>query len=200
MLTPEERSKFMKLFNNPTSELAQQLLSSEQLETNIKEPWWKASVAEEYEDDTSPQSCDQPPPRRSGPRPNIMKIPVSMVKPIPSGHPLVYNMCAIWSVLLLPKESEIYKTCSISYAYITRHLGISTLQSLTPGDPEYYQARQLVAELVPFLTDRKSMKLYLNLSTVITDIWSTFGLVRRLTYPWILGYQLTIIIKGKDDK
>jgi len=105
MLTPEERSKFMKLFNDPTSELAQQFLSSEQLETDIKEPWWKASVAEEYEDDTSTQSRDQALPRRSGARSNsIMKIPVSMVKPIPSGQPLVYNTCAIWSVRIVAAE------------------------------------------------------------------------------------------------
>ena len=106
MLTPEERSKFTKVFNDPTSELAQQLLSSEQLETDIKEPWWKASVAEEYEDDASPQSRDQALPRRSGAQPNMMKIPVSMVKPIPSGHPLVYNMCAIWSVHIVLAERE----------------------------------------------------------------------------------------------
>lgn len=184
MLTPEERSKFMKLFNDPTSELAQQLLSSERLETEIQEPWWETSIAGEGEDDTFPQSRGQLVPRRSGARPNMMKIPLSMVKPIPSGHPLVYNMCAIWSVvLLLPRGSETYQNFSISYAYITRHLGIPTLQSLIPNDPEHYEARRLVAKLVPFLTDRKSMKLYPNLSTVITDIWSTFGLVRRITHP-----------------
>jgi hypothetical protein len=92
------------------------------------------------------------------------------------------------------------KTFSVSYAYITRHLGISTLQSLTPNDPEHYEARRLVGKLVPFLTDRQSMKLYPNLSTVITDIWSTFGLVRRITPPRNLGDQLIIVIKGRDDK
>jgi hypothetical protein len=101
MLTPEERSKFMKVFKDPTSELAQQLLSSERLETEIQEPWWEASVAGEGEDVTFSQRRGQPVPRRSGARPNMMKIPLSMVKPIPSGHPLVYNMCAIWSVRIV---------------------------------------------------------------------------------------------------
>jgi hypothetical protein len=92
MLTPEERSKFTKLFNDPTSELAQQLLSSEQLENEIQEPWWEVLV---------PQSRGQPVPRRFGARPNMMKIPLSMVRPITSGHPLVYNMCAIWCVRIV---------------------------------------------------------------------------------------------------
>jgi hypothetical protein len=69
----------------------------------------------------------------------MMKIPASMVKPIPSGHPLVYNMCAI----------------CIAYAYITRHLGVSPLNSLSADDPERHEIRRLVAKLVPFLTDRK---------------------------------------------
>lgn len=160
MLTPEERSKFTNLFNDPTSELAQQLLSSERLETEIQEPWWEALVAGKAEDDAPLGSRGQFVPRRSGTRPNMMKIPASMVKPIPSGHPLVYNICAI----------------CISYAYIIRHLGISALQSLTSDDPEHHEARRLVTKLVPFLTDRKSMELYPSLSTVITDIWSTFDL------------------------
>ncbi|KIM44574.1 hypothetical protein M413DRAFT_442543 [Hebeloma cylindrosporum] len=153
MLTPEERSKFTKLFNDPTSELAQQLLSSERLETEIQEPWWEALVAGKAEDDAPLGSRGQFVPRRSGTRPNMMKIPASMVKP---GSHLVIRF--------------------ISYAYIIRHLGISALQSLTSDDPEHHEARRLVTKLVPFLTDRKSMELYPSLSTVITDIWSTFDL------------------------
>jgi hypothetical protein len=98
------------------------------------------------------------------------------------------------------KRVKFIKTFSISYAYITRHLGISTLQTLTPNDPEHYEARRLVFKLVPFLTDRKSMQLYPNLSTVITDVWSTIGLVRRIVHPRNLGDQLIIISKGRDDK
>lgn len=106
MLTPEERSKFTKLFNDPTSELAQQLLSSEQLENVIQEPWWEVSVVGEGKDHTFPQSRDEPVPRRFDAGPNMMKIPLSMVKPITSGHPLVYNMCAIWYVRIVFSKRE----------------------------------------------------------------------------------------------
>jgi len=106
MLTHEERSKFMKLFNDPASELAQQLLSSERLENEIQGPWWEVSVTGEGEDHTFPQSRGQPVPRRSGARPNMMKIPLSMVRPITSGRPLVYNMCAIWYVRIVVSKRE----------------------------------------------------------------------------------------------
>ncbi|KAF8967705.1 hypothetical protein BDZ97DRAFT_1656008, partial [Flammula alnicola] len=157
VLTPEERAKFMKAFDDPTSKLAQQLLSSEQLEKEIQEPWWEAPSISESEDE-EPRNHHTP--RRYGSRPMIMSIPVSMVKAVPSGRPLVYNMCAI----------------CIAYAYITRHLGTSPLCSLKPDDTETHEARRLVTQMVPFLTDRKSTKLYPNLPAVITDIWSTFDL------------------------
>ncbi|KDR80603.1 hypothetical protein GALMADRAFT_222197 [Galerina marginata CBS 339.88] len=153
MLTPEERKKFTKAFDDPTSELAQQLLSSEQLEKEIQEPWWEAPTVDDSEtiDDIV---------RRHGTRPDLMSIPTSMVKPIPTGHPLVYNMCAI----------------CIAYAYITRHLGTSPLGNLKPQDSEYQEARRLVTQLVPFLTDRRSTELYPNLPAVVTSIWSLLDL------------------------
>lgn len=126
MLTPDERSKFVKVFNDPNSDLAQQLLSSERLEKEIQEPWWEAPIAGEDEG-TFPQNCGQSVPRRSGARPDMMKIPASMVKPIPSGHPLVYNMCAIWSVhiVFLKKKSAIYKFQSCLRLYYSASWGIS---------------------------------------------------------------------------
>jgi len=170
MLTPGEQSKFMKVFSNPNSELALQLLSSERLEKEIKKPWWETSVGGEDEEETFPQS-------RSSTHPNMMKIPASMVKPVPSGHPLVYNMCAIWSVHVVVFPSKNLPNFSLAYAYITRHLGVSPLHSLSPDDPERREILRLVAKLVPFLTDRMSIKLYPNLPAVITDFWSTFDLV-----------------------
>jgi hypothetical protein len=111
MLTPAERSKFMKAFDDPTSELAQQLLSSELLDKDIEEPWWEIQnviVAEdEQQDGDSRQNIDPRTGRRYGDRPPFMNIPASMVKAFPVGHPLVYNMCAIWSVLLLLLRQEI---------------------------------------------------------------------------------------------
>ena len=90
MLTPEEKKRFLKVFDDPTSELAQQLLSSDQLEKEIKEPWWEAPSIENG-GEAYPSGA-----RQHGPRPHMMDIPASMIKPVPTGHPLVYNMSAIW--------------------------------------------------------------------------------------------------------
>ncbi|KAF9480531.1 hypothetical protein BDN70DRAFT_905729 [Pholiota conissans] len=163
MLTPAERSKFMKAFDDPTSEFAQQLLASEQLDNEIEEPWWEAPrtiVEAGVEDEAGRQSIDLRTGHRYGSRPTFMSIPESMVKAVPVGHPLVYNMCAI----------------CISYAYITRHLGTSPLSKLKPENADYHDSRRLLTQMVPFLTDRKSTKVYPSISAVITDIWSTFEL------------------------
>lgn len=90
MLTKEERSRFMNAFDDPNSALALQLLSSEQLEKDSQDPWWEASELIEDENESSTFG------RRTGPRPEIMDIPVTMIRAVPTGHPLVYNMCAIW--------------------------------------------------------------------------------------------------------
>ena len=71
---------------------------------------------------------------------------------------------------------------SISYAYITRHLGISPLCNIRVRhqEPEYSEARRLISRLVPFLTERKSTKVYPTLKAISTEIWSTFDLVSYL--------------------
>jgi hypothetical protein len=63
------------------------------------------------------------------------------------------------------------------YAFVTRHLGTSPLCKLDPGDPEYPEARKLFARLTPFAMDRKSAKVYEDLSDLITDLWSRFDFV-----------------------
>ncbi|KAH9479524.1 hypothetical protein JR316_0008118 [Psilocybe cubensis] len=150
MLTEKERVRFMKAFDDPASELAQQLLASEQLEKEIKGPWWDAPEVREDDNDQKGTT------RRYGTRPSMMDIPASMVKAVPTGHPLVFNVCAI----------------CIAYAYITRHLGTSPLGRLKPDEPEYQEARRLVSQLVPFLIERKSTQLYPDVPSVITEIWS----------------------------
>jgi hypothetical protein len=87
MLTSAERSKFITVFNNPTGELAQQLLASESLEKEIQDPWWEAKDDSQIKDDFSE-------PRHKS-KPRIMEVPLSMVNPNPTGHPLVYNICGI---------------------------------------------------------------------------------------------------------
>lgn len=97
LLTPAERSKFIKVFDDPTSELAQQLLSSEQLEKETREPWWEApNNDEDSEEDAAVQILRRG--RQYGHRPTFMDIPELMVKPFALEHPLIYNICAIWSV------------------------------------------------------------------------------------------------------
>jgi hypothetical protein len=86
MLTSAERSKFITTLNDPTGELAQQLLASETLEKEIQVPWWEALRSNE---DNS-----QIPLRRDA-KPRMMDVPVSMINPNPTGDTLVYNICAI---------------------------------------------------------------------------------------------------------
>ncbi|PPQ62896.1 hypothetical protein CVT24_006294 [Panaeolus cyanescens] len=41
LLKPDERDKFLKALQNPSSDLAKKLLSSDLLEAEIQQPWWK---------------------------------------------------------------------------------------------------------------------------------------------------------------
>ena len=87
MLTSAERSKFTAVFNNPTGELAQQLLASESLEKEIQAPWWEAKDSSQIKESLTP------PLHKAKPR--IMEVPLSMINSNPTGHPLVYNICGI---------------------------------------------------------------------------------------------------------
>jgi len=88
LLKPEEREKFIKALNDPSGELAQQLLASEEIYRDRREPWWEASLGK----DGSSQVF--------GAEPEIMTIPTSMIKPVPIGPPLIYNLFAIWCACL----------------------------------------------------------------------------------------------------
>lgn len=184
MLTPEERNKFTKALEDPSSQLAQELLTSERLEQGIKQPWWEAPVLNE--DGL----------RRFGSKPEMLEIPPSMIQPIPVGHPLIYNICALWCVVYRLLDSFfIYLSSSLAYAYVTRNLGISPLCSLSTDVPEYHEARMLFKRLVPFATEAKSTKLYPSLPALITEFWSLFlfvGLIGRFpvcifTVNFLLG-------------
>lgn len=145
MLTEKERAKFMKAFQNPTSELSQQLLASPDLEKEITAPWWE-----------SPSNTTEAAHRLHGPKPEQIPIPDAMLRPVTDGPPLIFNMSAI----------------CIAYAYVTRHLGTSPLSTLTPNDPNYDEARRLISQLVPFVVERRATTLHSDISAVITDIWS----------------------------
>lgn len=87
ILTPEEREKFMKALDNPSSELAQQILASEELDSEILEPWWEAPFIDD--------ATGTPSAKRYGAKPEAMLIP-SMIPKVPAIGFLLYNICALW--------------------------------------------------------------------------------------------------------
>jgi hypothetical protein len=98
MLTSAERSKFITVFNNPTGELAQQLLASESIEKEIQDPWWEALRSKSIKEDFSLP--------RHMVKPRLMEVPLSMINPNPRGHPLVYNICGILYMDSFPLRSS----------------------------------------------------------------------------------------------
>ncbi|KAI0352088.1 hypothetical protein OH77DRAFT_1409888 [Trametes cingulata] len=159
-LTPAEREKFLRAINDPNSELAQQLLASEELERERVDPWWEAPADAEPEDSSASSSGATA--RRHGSKPPIMSIPEPLIKQSSnnalSGPLLLYNICAV----------------VITYAYIIRYFAISPLSSLSPADPDHAEVRKSISQLVPFLTDRRSTLAHSSLSGVVTDLWSRF--------------------------
>lgn len=102
-LTPAERERFLRALDDPHSELAQQLLASEDLEKEQIEPWWEAAATAEVEDPTG-SSSTRPPKRRHGGKPTIMPIPEPLVKQSShtavTGPLLLYNLIALWYVVV----------------------------------------------------------------------------------------------------
>lgn len=160
LLTAEERSKFLSAMGNPSSDLAQQLLNSEELERDKQRPWWEASGIEDGEGTSS---------REIEP----ILIPLSMVKPSSDSKTFIYNMCAI----------------CIAYAFTVRHFAVSSLSGISPDKPDHGGAIRLLSQLVPFLTENKSTTRFTSLSDVITDIWPRFdkGQVTSQTFALLLG-------------
>ncbi|KAH9852166.1 hypothetical protein C2E23DRAFT_868976 [Lenzites betulinus] len=159
-LTPAQREKFLHALNDPSSELAQQLLSSAELEREQVEPWWE-TPAQPHSDDL-PLPSDPTTNRRHGAKPSIMFVPAPLVKQSSanalSGPLLLYNICAL----------------CVAYAYIVRHFSVSPLAALQPTDPERSEIKRSISQLVPFLTDRRSNLAHSSLSGVVTDLWSRF--------------------------
>ncbi|KAL9713458.1 hypothetical protein Ac2012v2_003068 [Leucoagaricus gongylophorus] len=152
MLTPAERRKFVKALENPSSELAQTLLASKQLEVEIEQPWWINGV-EDFDREHLSQEA-----KEIERRPTPICVPQSMVKPVPPGHPLVFNLLAI----------------CITYSYVVRHLGTRMLSALAPTNPNFQEALRLINILVPFLTDYRSTTLHSSVGAAVTDVYSRF--------------------------
>jgi hypothetical protein len=85
LLTPGERDRFLKAANNPSSELAQQLLANEELDRDRQEPWWtEGSVAADSASNTL----------RINRKPMLMPIPTKVAQ----SHlniSLIYNIAAV---------------------------------------------------------------------------------------------------------
>lgn len=77
----------MKILQNPSSDLAQQLLASEELESEQVEPWWEAPSIQDQ--------MELEPFKRYGSVPEIMPMPSTLSKVPVTGSPLIYNICAV---------------------------------------------------------------------------------------------------------
>ncbi|KAJ3918659.1 hypothetical protein F5877DRAFT_78810 [Lentinula edodes] len=154
LLSQVERDKFIEAIQDPSSNLAQELLLSQELQNELaQEPWWEMSSITHDAD-------DNPDDTRYGRTPELIDIPTTMVKPLPIGPPLIYNLCAV----------------CVAYAFVTRRLATSPLSTLsyTIHSQDSEEVKHLLAQLVPFVMDRKSKVLHTSLSTAIDDVWSRF--------------------------
>ena len=95
-LTQEERDKFLRTLNDPSGDLAKQLLASEDLDDQTVEPWWEAADPQLQKPSLSTPSKA---PKRHGHRPNLADIPTSAIKAAEAvgtnGPSLLYNICAV---------------------------------------------------------------------------------------------------------
>ena len=92
ILSPSQRDSFLKAVRDPSSELAQQLLSSVELQQKHRKPWWKSPLLGN-DDDNSEAS------KEYGVLPKMMSISQSLTTPemvSESSRFLVYNILALW--------------------------------------------------------------------------------------------------------
>ena len=79
LLPEEQRAKFLKTMEDPSSGLTTQLLAENGLLHKQFTPWWRSG-----EDPTV--KC-----------PAVISVPHALVERMPSdGPPLIYNICAVW--------------------------------------------------------------------------------------------------------
>lgn len=80
LLPEDQRVRFIKTMEDPSSELTKQLLADGGLLHKQFAPWWKSDEG------------------RSVKRPSMMEIPRALVEGVSEsgGPPLHYNICAVW--------------------------------------------------------------------------------------------------------
>jgi hypothetical protein len=91
MLSSSQRDSFLKIIRDPSSELAQELLSSAELQQERRKPWWESPLMES--DIATTESSE------FGVSPKMMSIPQSLIASgavSDSNRFLVYNILALW--------------------------------------------------------------------------------------------------------
>ena len=83
LLSQAEKDRFMKAVNDPNSELAQKLLSEQEMLKHFTDPWWSGPPPNREELDT----------RHLPPR--TLEIPSALLKPVPNRPLLAYNIAAV---------------------------------------------------------------------------------------------------------
>lgn len=164
-LTKEERDTFFKLLRDPASELAQNLLSSVELDRELQAPWWDSPQLPNDDLDTAAT--------RYGHQPPLMEVPPGLRRWNPESPSLLYNICAVFT----------------GYAYVTRHLSISPLTSSSNSWQDKREARRLIARAVPFIADRQSKLLHVTLTGAVMDVWARLdpGSIEPRTMAVLLG-------------
>lgn len=175
MLSPSQRDSFLGVIQNPSSELAQQLLSSMELQKERRRPWWE-SFPQLKGDERSTDS------EQFGVPPRMISIPQTLTSPkmvSESNRFLVYNILALWwgswrTASLLQLNDAFL---SLAYAYVTRRLSSSPLSALKTSDSDHTVARDILFHISPFLLDRKSTISFKSVDDVVTYVWSRLDAV-----------------------
>ncbi len=177
-LTVDEKRDFLKKVEDP---LASAHLNRMALD-DTPLPWWCK------ESETSLDASVSVPQRRQrGKAPDPIQIPRTLIRtsaavsdPARVPVPLIYNTVYIWSVDGNFPGSSADPQISLAYALVTR-LTWSPLRSLNTGDgadqdtsSDRNLAVQILRRLLPFLFERGSRKLYINIQSVLLDIWQNY--------------------------
>ncbi|KAF9499950.1 hypothetical protein BDN71DRAFT_1502444 [Pleurotus eryngii] len=158
LLTPSQQQKFLKALQDPSSELAQQLLASDHIEKDTVLPWWN-NQNHGYLELDGEHETELRDSLRYGKDPRPMQIPTRMVTPVEGGPSLVYNIVAVL----------------IAYAYTTRSFAVSPLSSIPPHSPDVLEAQRTIARVTPFLVERRATAVFGSVAEVVTDIWARLG-------------------------
>jgi hypothetical protein len=114
LLTPAERSKFEKALRDSDGSLAKHLLASAEIEKDLTSPWWEAPRVSPPTNQKTIQGIEashNPVAKQYGAPPKMMPIPPQLLAPSTTAKTsLLYNIVAVWYVLILSSPKESYQT------------------------------------------------------------------------------------------